>query len=574
MRFKNCNKTEFNGRLGKLEECQENGKWEIRILGTCKSEPQYARAESSKFDVHISAEGVKETGRSARVCEDVGVGEVTASSTNPGVGVKRKSRGREDEERGKLEASINIPKTKSTRSKKTEASFKINGRGKVTETLPAKPSEDEAFQKWVRMERKSHLKKEKKAAEAVDKLKREAEYGKGLRSTHRRQGRRLKYKAEAEEGSEDSEASDDSSDSSRSSSSGEVNSKSRSKLLSKSSSNFNSRREDDDVITGRARSKDRNLPALTVKRFEAKVSKKDELAAYINDTDRKELRREAALSMCEEAPKQLSRQKRSRILNRREKELAKLGATLSPARLLGARSRPGAFSDRSESSGDSSGSDGEDLRSSESEEEEEEEEEVEDADSDDEDFLQDDEDESGGSQGEVKDLPNRSRGKAASTARASNPLSVHLPKKLRVSGTASAAIQSPKTDRPFQELHPAKPSVNNSSAAAPSTDRLAESLCFQLCMILEITPKVARALLGDPESYDEEGNPEMNRALDLFWKTEALNERAYRQEDHEMFQQQSDQQRAESMQRSVAEQRPAPQQAVRGWRFHPNTRNP
>jgi hypothetical protein len=110
------------------------------------------------------------------------------------------------------------------------------------------------------------------------------------------------------------------------------------------------------------------------------------------------------------------------------------------------------------------------------------------------------------------------------------------------------------------------PSVNNSSAAAPSTDRLAENLCFQLCMILEITPKVARALLGDPESYDEEGNPEMNRALALFWKNEALKERACRQEDHEMFQQQSDQHR-ESLQRSAAEQRPAPQQVVRGGGF-------
>jgi hypothetical protein len=247
VRFKNCTKTEYNGKLGKLEERQENGKWEIRLLGTSKSEPQYALAESSKFDVHISAEGVKDARKSGRVCEDVGVGEVTASSANPGVGVKRKSRRKEDEERGKLEASINIPRAKPTVSKKSEAAFKIDGRGKVTETLPAKLSEDESYQKWVRMERRTHLKKEKEAAEAAHKLKGEAEYGKGLRSTRRRQGRRSKYEAEAEEGSEDSYASDASSESnsssmasSRSSGSGEVNSKTRSKPRSKSSSKASS----------------------------------------------------------------------------------------------------------------------------------------------------------------------------------------------------------------------------------------------------------------------------------------------------------------------------------------------
>jgi hypothetical protein len=161
VRFRNCTKTEYNGKLGKLEECQENGKWEIRLLGTSKSEPQYALAESSKFDVHISAEGVKDTRRSERVCEDVGVGEITASSANPGVGVKRRSRGREDEERGKLETSIITPKVKSSERKKTEASYKIDGRGKVVDTLPAKPSEDESYKLWVRMERRAHLKKEK-----------------------------------------------------------------------------------------------------------------------------------------------------------------------------------------------------------------------------------------------------------------------------------------------------------------------------------------------------------------------------------------------------------------------------
>jgi hypothetical protein len=82
--------------------------------------------------------------------------------------------------------------------------------------------------------------------------------------------------------------------------------------------------------------------------------------------------------------------------------------------------------------------------------------------------------------------------------------------------------------------------VKDASTATAYTDRLAESLCFQLCMILEITPTVSRALLRDPESFDEEGNPEMNRALALFWKNQALSEREQRQEEREMHLQQRD----------------------------------
>ena len=90
--------------------------------------------------------------------------------------------------------------------------------------------------------------------------------------------------------------------------------------------------------------------------------------------------------------------------------------------------------------------------------------------------------------------------------------------------------------------------------SASSDLPVANSLCFKLCEILEIAPSAARVLLNDPESFDEDGNPEMNRALALFWKTEAQNERAQRQEDREMHLQSTESVRRQSEELKLAAQ--------------------
>ncbi len=90
--------------------------------------------------------------------------------------------------------------------------------------------------------------------------------------------------------------------------------------------------------------------------------------------------------------------------------------------------------------------------------------------------------------------------------------------------------------------------VNDTTGAAQTaSESESKVLRFKLCEILEITPAVARELLENHESLDDDGNPEMNRALALFWKQQAHNERAHRQEDQEIW----DQQRNESEQLSL-----------------------
>jgi hypothetical protein len=199
------------------------------------------------------------------------------------------------------------------------------------ERVRPKESEEESYNKWVKGERARHLRITKAAAEAAHIEKGAREYGKGLRSERKRQGRRGRFEADAEEGSEDSEDSEDSETSSSSSFSNTdvlSNSSSSGKATSKSSNKSRSRRnlDDDDVITGRSSSRIRDTPDRSIRRAVAKASKRDELAEHIYDTDRRELRRESALAMCEEALKQLGRRARGRVLSRRENELANLGA--------------------------------------------------------------------------------------------------------------------------------------------------------------------------------------------------------------------------------------------------------
>jgi hypothetical protein len=102
---------------------------------------------------------------------------------------------------------------------------------------------------------------------------------------------------------------------------------------------------------------------------------------------------------------------------------------------------------------------------------------------------------------------------------------VPVSKKSKTS-TASQPIQKSETSRKAKVSGTAKRKGITSESES-------KALCFKLCEILEIPPATARDLLLDPECQDEDGNPEVNRALALFWKRQAHMERAYRQEQHE-----------------------------------------
>ena len=514
VRFKNCQQTEFNGKLGKLTQCQENGKWEIRLLDA-GTRPVYVLANPSKFVVHLSAEGVKarakgKTQPSSLLAASRGVGNKRGrGSSSHGVG-----RAFEHGVGPKRDVSILEDKA----SEKDERRFRVDGRGTVVEVLE---NEEDSYQRWMSDERE----KDKEEQRRKYREKGAAEYGKGLRKKKRSL---RKFEAEADEGSEE-----------------------------RSSSSSDSEDEQDlsDSKSASARA------SRSAKRVERKETAASELFTHLSETNRRERRRESAMEMCGEALKQLDRRQRGQVLNRRERGLAKLGETLSPAKLYGAMSRPGAsrapgdssasefrsdtggiISDVSTSSdgsdedlSDSDGSDGESVNSS------------------DEEFL----DDSDGKEHQRKE--SRAGGgsqRAASRTRQEPPKSKRQSASSKIQSTPDAPLKQSKSaaksiteEQLANEQGASRGQANGATReTAPALSRLSSSntLCFSLCEILEIPPATARELLENEECFDEEGNPEMNKAISLFWKLQAHSERAQRQQEREVHMQERDHLQSES----------------------------
>jgi hypothetical protein len=80
------------------------------------------------------------------------------------------------------------------------------------------------------------------------------------------------------------------------------------------------------------------------------AAKEQEFKQHVNDTNAKEKRRETSLAMMREALTQLDRRQRGKVLTRKQRELARIGETLSPARVYGYRAGGGAMSDTDYSS--------------------------------------------------------------------------------------------------------------------------------------------------------------------------------------------------------------------------------
>ena len=503
---------------------RENGKWEIRLLDA-GTRPVYVLARPSKFKVHLSAEGVKTSSKgkiqpSLSLTANLGVGNKRERVTEPGVGRRSKE---------------NVSILESEAAKKEKRKYRVDGRGTVVEVREA---EEDSYRKWVETERKKDEEEQKRKY----KEKGAAEYGKGLRKKKRTLRR---FEAEADEGSEE-----------------------------QSSSNSDSEDEQDlrEIKSASVRA------SRSANRIERKETATNELLTHLSETNRRERRRKSAMEMCGEALKQLDRRQRGQVLNRRERGLAKLGETLSPAKLYGAMSRPGASRapeekvasrapEESESSASEFRSSSGDLLSDVSDVES-----VSDGDS--EDVLSDSDsgesddgsvdssdrdfvDDSGVKERQRKEA--RASGGSRSAASRTRQEPPEPKRKSASSGIQSTPGAPPKQSKSATKNVTEKKLTNEQGAsrgqikgatraAEPDPSRLssANTLCFSLCEILEIPPATARELLENEECFDEDGSPEMNKAISLFWKLQAHSERAQRQQEREVHMQERDQLQNES----------------------------